>query len=126
MNTQLWFGMASILLALGVGAGAFGAHALKGVLDTYASGIYEKAVFYHFVHALGMLIVVLGTKVQLIPETVGARASLLLLVGVLLFSGSLYGLALSGWRLLGMVTPFGGTAFILAWGYLAIDSFRRM
>jgi uncharacterized membrane protein YgdD (TMEM256/DUF423 family) len=105
--------LAAFLLAAAVGLGAFGAHALKARLDAYSLGIWEKAVFYHFVHALGMLIV---ASMASIPTKV--RTDLicwLLLAGILLFSGSLYLLALTGTRALGAVTPFGGVAFIAAW-----------
>lgn len=106
--------LASVLLAIAVATGAFGAHGLKGRLDAYAMGIWEKAVFYHFVHALGMLMVALHGH----PGT--APVCWLLLAGILLFSGSLYVLALSGVTMLGAVTPFGGLAFIAAWLLLAV------
>ena len=105
--------IASILLALAVALGAFGAHGLKGRLDAYSMGIWEKAVFYHFIHAIGLLVV---------PVLVREGASLvcwLLIAGILLFSGSLYALALSGVTVLGAVTPLGGVSFIAAWVLLA-------
>ena len=104
--------LAAVLLAAAVGTGAFGAHALKGKLDAYSLGIWEKAVFYHFLHAIGMLIVALSVKRS---NTI----CLLLLAGILLFSGSLYALALTGVRGLGAVTPFSGVAFLAAWLMLA-------
>jgi uncharacterized membrane protein YgdD (TMEM256/DUF423 family) len=102
--------LAAFLLALAVGLGAFGAHALKERLDAYSLGVWEKAVFYHFIHAIGMLIVALIAEVK-------SRDLVcwLLLAGIVLFSGSLYLLALTGTRALGAVTPFGGVAFIAAW-----------
>jgi uncharacterized membrane protein YgdD (TMEM256/DUF423 family) len=104
--------VAAFLLAAAVGLGAFGAHALKARLDTYSLGIWEKAVFYHFIHALGMLIVASLAKLR---EPRAALICWLLLAGVLLFSGSLYLLALTGARMLGAVTPAGGVALIAAW-----------
>lgn len=114
-----WSGTGAILLALAVILGAFGAHGLRGRLDAYSMGIYEKAVFYHFVHAFGILIA------SILPRT-GTVSSLwtpwicgLLLAGIVLFSGSLYALAISGVRALGAITPLGGLAFIAAWLLLA-------
>ena len=108
--------LAAFLLALAVGLGAFGAHALKERLDVYSLSVWEKAVFYHFVHALGMLIV--SSMVQL-KRPAADLICWLLLAGLILFSGSLYLLALTGTRALGAVTPFGGVAFIIAWILLA-------
>jgi uncharacterized membrane protein YgdD (TMEM256/DUF423 family) len=116
--------VASILLAVAVGLGAFGAHGLKGRLDAYSMGIYEKAVFYHFVHALGMLIASLVPFVRPAGTILAGWACVGLLVGIVLFSGSLYALALTGIRSLGMVTPLGGIAFILGWIVLA-SAFSR-
>jgi uncharacterized membrane protein YgdD (TMEM256/DUF423 family) len=107
-----WTAIASILLALAVAIGAFGAHGLKGKIDDYSMTIYERAVFYHFVHALGLLIA------SILPRKSSA-APWLFTAGILLFSGSLYLLAVTGVRTLGMVTPFGGVSFIAAWVALA-------
>jgi uncharacterized membrane protein YgdD (TMEM256/DUF423 family) len=112
-------------MALAVGLGAFGAHGLRGRLDAYAMGVYEKAVFYHFIHGLGLLIISFLPKTGTFSETATAWVCTLLLLGILLFSGSLYALALSGNRMLGAVTPFGGIAFIAAWLALAWFAMRR-
>jgi uncharacterized membrane protein YgdD (TMEM256/DUF423 family) len=114
--------LAAFLLAAAVGLGAFGAHALKERLDAYSLGVWEKAVFYHFVHALGMLIVALIAKLR---EPQVQLVCWLLLAGILLFSGSLYLLALTGTRALGAVTPFGGVAFIAAWVVLGWSLLRQ-
>jgi uncharacterized membrane protein YgdD (TMEM256/DUF423 family) len=114
-----WSALGALLLGLAVMFGAFGAHALRGRLDPYALGIYERAVFYHFVHALGLLVVPLFVRAQWISPPVGFWVCLLLLVGILVFSGSLYALAMTGVRALGAITPFGGVSFILAWLLLA-------
>lgn len=116
-----WIVVAAVLLFLAVSAGAFGAHALKERFDDYQTAVYEKAVFYHFVHALGLLIVAIMPTLNLSSQAASQRIACLLLVGIIFFSGSLYALALTNYRLLGAVTPIGGTAFLLAWGYLAID-----
>jgi uncharacterized membrane protein YgdD (TMEM256/DUF423 family) len=113
-----WAATGAILMALGVMLGAFGAHALKDRLDAYSLGVWEKAVFYHFIHALGILIA------SQIPRA-GSAVCALLAAGILLFSGSLYLLALTGTRMLGAVTPFGGLAFIAAWLLLAYRLLRN-
>lgn len=117
-------GLGALLLALGVGMGAFGAHALRGRLDAYSMGVWEKAVFYHLIHALGLLIVFLLARTGAIPGAAGNRVGFLLTAGILLFSGSLYVLALTGMRVLGAVTPLGGVAFLAAWLLLCVDLFR--
>ena len=114
-----WTRLAASLLGLAVILGAFGAHGLKGHLDAYAMGVYEKAVFYHFVHALGMLIASLFAQMGLISSKDGTQVCALLVAGIILFSGSLYLLAVTGVTILGAITPFGGLAFIAAWFLLA-------
>jgi uncharacterized membrane protein YgdD (TMEM256/DUF423 family) len=118
-----WTATAAIMLALAVSIGAFGAHGLQGRLDAYSMGVYEKAVFYHFIHALGMLAVPLLVHAGLISSAAGKWAGWLLLAGIVLFSGSLYLLAITGVRTLGAVTPFGGASFIAAWVTLAVCAF---
>ncbi len=119
-----WAGMGAGALCLAVMLGAFGAHGLRDRLDAYALGVYERAVFYHFIHALGLLITPLLVHAGLLPAKTGNRVAGLLLIGIVLFSGSLYVLAVSGARVLGAVTPLGGLAFILAWGLLAVGLSR--
>lgn len=114
-----WSFIAAILLALAVMIGAFGAHALQDRLDAYSKGIYETGVMYHFSHALGLLVVSFLPRIGALSASRTAWVCGLLLAGVILFSGSLYALALSGVRILGAVTPFGGVAFIAAWLLLA-------
>lgn len=114
-----WSSIAAAVLALAVISGAFGAHGLRGRLDAYAMGVYEKAVFYHFIHALGLLIVSLLPRTGALTAGAASRISWLLSAGILLFSGSLYALALTGIRSLGAVTPLGGVAFVAAWLVLA-------
>ena len=111
--------MAAVALALAVIIGAFGAHALQGRLDAYARGVYETGVMYHFFHALGMLVVSILPRTGAISEDRASKVCWLLAVGILLFSGSLYILAVSGQRILGAVTPLGGLSFIAAWVLLA-------
>ncbi len=119
-----WSGIGAVLLGLAVILGAFGAHGLRGRLDAYAMGIYEKAVFYQFVHALGILIVPLFTRADLVNESGMAWICGLLTAGIVIFSGSLYLLAVTGTRALGAITPIGGLCFIAAWLLLAIRLLR--
>jgi uncharacterized membrane protein YgdD (TMEM256/DUF423 family) len=119
-----WTVSAAVALAVAVMLGAFGAHGLRDRLDAYSLGVYEKAVFYHFVHALGMLAVPLLARAGLVSAGAGRWAEWLLLAGIVLFSGSLYVLAITGVTTLGAVTPFGGVAFIAAWLVLAYGSMK--
>lgn len=119
-----WSAVGAILMAVAVMLGAFGAHGLRGKLDDYSMGVYDRAVFYHFVHALGLLVVPLFVRLGTLPEATGRWVAMLLVAGILLFSGSLYALALSGVRMLGAVTPFGGISFIAAWALLAWGLYR--
>jgi uncharacterized membrane protein YgdD (TMEM256/DUF423 family) len=116
---MMWSATGAVLMALGVMLGAFGAHALKERLDAYSLDVYQKAVFYHFVHALGILIVSTLYRTGALTASACNAVCALLAAGILLFSGSLYLLALTGTRGLGAVTPFGGLAFIAAWLMLA-------
>ncbi|MBL8515845.1 MAG: DUF423 domain-containing protein [Betaproteobacteria bacterium] len=103
--------------------GAFGAHALKARLGPELLATWQTAVQYHFLHALGLLVV--GMLARQMPDARGLHwAGWLMLTGVLLFSGSLYALCLTGVRGLGAITPAGGAAFIAAWAVLAWVSWR--
>ena len=106
-----------------VALGAFGAHALKSRLSAEMLAVWHTGVEYHMFHALGLLAVGLVT-VQL-PESVPLRSSgWLMLAGILLFSGSLYALALSGEGWLGAITPVGGIAFLAAWVLFVVAVLR--
>ena len=119
-----WAAVGAVLMALAVAMGAFGAHALRGRLDAYSMTVYEKAVFYHFVHALGILLIALLARTMMITPAGQARVGWLLLIGIIVFSGSLYALAISGVRVLGAITPIGGLAFIIGWLVLAYEVLR--
>jgi uncharacterized membrane protein YgdD (TMEM256/DUF423 family) len=121
---MMWSAIGAGMMALGVILGAFGAHALKERLDAYSMDVYQKAVFYHFVHALGILIVSSLLRAGALTESACTIVCALLLAGIVLFSGSLYLLAITGSRGLGAVTPFGGLAFISAWVLLAYHLVR--
>lgn len=103
---------AALAGASGIALGAFGAHALRARLDPAALATWNTAVLYHLVHALALLALALFARATgrpvLLPSTLFAA-------GIVLFSGSLYLLALTSWRWLGPLTPLGGVAFIAGW-----------
>lgn len=109
--------MGAALMALGVVLGAFGAHGLKDKLAPNLMAAYQTGVEYHFYHALGLLLV--GLLSYHFPQAAGLNSGAwCLLVGVLLFSGSLYIMAITGIRWLGAITPLGGVAFIVGWVWI--------
>lgn len=110
---------------LAVMIGAFGAHGLRGKLDDYAMGVFETAVQYHFYHALALLAV--GVIALSQPHTTLLKSSgWLFVLGTLIFSGSLYVLAITGVKWLGAITPLGGLAFIAGWACLATASWKLL
>ncbi len=119
-----WTGVAGLALALAVIFGAFGAHGLRDRIDAYSMSVYERAVFYHFVHALGLLITSVLPRAGVISALTTAWTCSLLLAGIIIFSGSLYALAITGIRGLGAITPLGGLSLIAAWLLLAVAAFR--
>jgi uncharacterized membrane protein YgdD (TMEM256/DUF423 family) len=107
----------ALLAGIGVALGAFGAHALRARLEPRNLEIYETGVRYQMYHAFALLAVA-----WLLSRNVpaAANAGWAFMLGTLLFSGSLYLMALTDWRWLGPVTPLGGTAFLLGWVLLAL------
>ena len=114
-----WSATGATALALAVIIGAFGAHGLRERLDAYSTSVYETAVMYHFFHALGLLIVSLMPKLGYVTGRQADWICALLLAGVVLFSGSLYLLAVTRVPTFGAITPFGGVSFIAGWITLA-------
>ena len=107
------------LAFLGVALGAFGAHALKARLATDMMAVYQTGVQYHLVHALGIILI--GILVQMLPASKWLPiAGWTMTAGVIVFSGSLYALSVSGVRMLGAITPLGGIALLAAWMLVAI------
>ena len=118
MSARATLVIASLAMFLAVALGAFGAHALKARLSAEMSGVWQTAVQYHAWHALALF--ALGLLMLHWPERADLGiAAWLLLGGIVLFSGSLYALALSGERWLGAVTPIGGVLFLAGWAVLA-------
>ena len=99
--------------------GAFGAHTLNEILDDYGKSIYNKAVLYHMFHSIAILILGLINKIQ--PEIQLYIAGWSFVFGIILFSGSLYILAITGIKSLGIITPIGGVLFIIGWVFLIIE-----
>ena len=107
---------------LSVALGAFGAHALRGHLTADLLEVYHTAGHYQGIHALGLIAV--GILALHAPSRWLNASGRLLFAGILLFCGSLYALALTGMRPLGMITPFGGVCFLLGWGALCTAAWR--
>jgi uncharacterized membrane protein YgdD (TMEM256/DUF423 family) len=107
---------------VGVAAGAFGAHLLKARLDAPMLAAFETGARYHLVHAVALLAT--GLVAERHPGRLARWAGAALLGGTVVFSGSLYALALTGIRGLGAVTPLGGTALMLGWALLAAHAAR--
>jgi uncharacterized membrane protein YgdD (TMEM256/DUF423 family) len=111
-----WIKVSGLLGLLGVGLGAFGAHLLKARLTPEMLAIWQTAVLYHLLHAVALLALALYGRQAGVDIRFGAAV---FTAGIALFSGSLYGLALSGVRSLGAVTPLGGICFLLGWVWVA-------
>ncbi len=111
---KLFLILGSIIMALGVMFGAFGAHGLKNILSEEMMEIFSTGVQYHFYHAIGLLIV--GITAQYLPNSsLLYWSGILMVAGIIIFSGSLYLLSTMGLRWLGAITPVGGVCFILSW-----------
>jgi len=122
---KLFISVAALAGMFAVMLGAFGAHALKNTLDDYAMGVFETAVQYHFYHTFALMAV--GILAMSQPGSVLLKTSgWLFMLGLVLFSGSLYALSFSGVRWLGAITPIGGLAFIAGWGCLAAASWKSL
>ena len=122
---KLFITLASLSGMLAVILGAFGAHGLRGRLDAYAMGVFETAVQYHFYHSLALLAV--GVIALSQPQTAMLKSSgWLFLIGIVIFSGSLYLLSITGVKWLGAITPLGGLAFIGGWACLAATGWKLL
>jgi uncharacterized membrane protein YgdD (TMEM256/DUF423 family) len=119
---KLFFAIGSISGFLGVMLGAFGAHALKGRLDAELLATFEVGVRYQMYHALALLAV--GWAATRWPGAAVTASGWLFVAGTVIFSGSLYALALSGARWLGAITPLGGLAFLAGWLCLAWAAYK--
>src|SRR5512135_381267 len=121
MSGWIWVRIGAIFGLLGVGLGAFGAHGLKEKLQTLGTtATFHTAIEYHLYHALALLAVGLLAQAGRPGSALSAVAGWSFLVGILLFSGSLYALAVTGYTKLGAITPFGGILFLVGWIALAV------
>lgn len=114
-----WLRIAALNGVFVVALGAFGAHALRGILDDAAAKTWQTAVFYHAIHMLAIL--ACSLLLRFAPTSRAHIAAWLFLIGIVLFSGSLYILSSTGLTWLGAVTPFGGAAFLAGWAVLAFS-----
>jgi uncharacterized membrane protein YgdD (TMEM256/DUF423 family) len=119
---RLFFVLGAVLSGLGVALGAFAAHGLRGVLDTADLATFETGVRYQMYHALALLAV--AGALSRWPSGAVAAAGWLFTAGIVLFSGSLYLLVITGPRWLGAITPLGGVAFLAGWALLAWGAMR--
>tara|TARA_B100000965_G_scaffold116774_1_gene96458 strand:+ start:884 stop:1252 length:369 start_codon:yes stop_codon:yes gene_type:complete len=120
MKTYIIIG--ALLSAIGVIIGAFGSHSLKTKLNPEELVIYDIATRYLMYHSIG--IISLGILAYNVPDSVVEIPIIIMLIGIILFSGSLYLISIKGYTKLGIITPFGGTAFIVSWVLLAINIFK--
>lgn len=122
MQDRHFIALGSINMLIAIMLGAFGAHALKQILGSEMLAVWQTAVQYHLIHGLALIAVGL-----LMPRIHGKHmqfAGIAFLTGIILFSGSLYTLALTGVKILGALTPLGGLAFLLGWAILARASMK--
>jgi uncharacterized membrane protein YgdD (TMEM256/DUF423 family) len=123
MDARKTLAIAGVLIALATVLGAFGAHALKAHLSQDKLLVYETAVRYHFIHALGLLAI--GVLLRSLDGELLRWSATLVLVGIILFSGSLYWLTFGAPRVVGVVTPIGGLALIAGWILFATTMWRQ-
>jgi len=116
---KLFLILGSINAAAAVSMGAFGAHSLKTKISEHMLSVFQTAVQYHFYHSLGLIIIGVLT-ISIKPEKYLGIAGWMMFFGIILFSGSLYILSTTATRWVGIITPFGGIAFIASWVFIAI------
>ena len=112
---KIWIVSGAVFGGLGVMLGAFGAHALKESLSERSLQTYQTASHYQFLHALALILLGIWIQSQTQTGPLAQAAGWLFAVGIVLFSGSLYALAVTDIKILGAVTPFGGLSFIAGW-----------
>lgn len=122
--TRIFLAIASALGGISVILGAFASHGLKDKLSERALEIWETGTKYQMYHALALILVALLLSRLSTESTALAVAGYAFIIGVLLFSGSLYALSLSGIKWLGAITPLGGVAFIIGWSCLALAAWE--
>ena len=121
--SRIFLAIAAIFGGLSVGAGAFATHALRERLSERSLEIFETAARYQMYHALALVLVALLISRAEFPQPLFVVAGWSFIIGICIFSGSLYALSLTNIKVLGAITPLGGAAFIAGWGALAIAAF---
>jgi uncharacterized membrane protein YgdD (TMEM256/DUF423 family) len=117
MRRRPFIALGAILAFFAIALGAFGAHGLKNMLSVEQLVIYRTAVDYHMWHSLGLVLIGLLTQQNNSPLL--SKAGWIMFAGVIIFSGSLYALSLTGISVLGAITPIGGLCFLIAWALIA-------
>ena len=122
--SNIWIAAGAFSCALAVIIGAFGAHGLKDVLtDDYSRSVYEKGNLYHFIHSIALI--VNGILSKIFSQLDFMISGYLFLLGIILFSFSLYALAITDIKKLGAITPLGGICFIFAWLYIGFKVYNN-
>ena len=124
MFSRRVLGAGAALALLAVVSGAFAAHGLKTILDAQQLALFETAARYQMYHALALLIIGIMASLQQFSRTLLTLAAFAFILGIFLFCGSLYLLALSGITWLGAITPLGGTAFLAGWLAMMIAALK--
>lgn len=117
-------GTGAIVMLVAVALGAFGAHILEPQIGEKAIGTYETGVHYHMIHGIAMILAAFAAGLGLDRKRL-LWANRLFLAGIILFSGSLYLLAITGWKWLGPITPLGGVSFIVGWLMFALALLKK-
>ena len=120
--SNTWIAIGAFSCSLAVIIGAFGAHGLKDVLTEYSRDVYEKGNFYHFIHSIALIIN--GILSKIFTQLDFLISGYLFLLGIILFSFSLYALAITDIKKLGAITPVGGICFIFAWLYIGFKMYN--
>jgi len=115
--------LGSVNAFLAVALGAFGAHILKEQISADMMAVYETGIQYHMMHALGLLIIAFAAE-RLGNRRLVSAAGWLIFIGIILFSFSLYALSITGNKMLGAITPFGGVAFLAGWACIFVAAFK--
>ena len=121
--SKVFVSLGALFALLGVALGAFGAHVLKGKITDNLLANFQTGVHYQLVHALGLVLI--GILISIMPSSSLNWAGWALVAGILLFSGSLYVMALTGVTKLGMITPIGGVLFIVGWLLVIVAALAR-
>jgi uncharacterized membrane protein YgdD (TMEM256/DUF423 family) len=119
-NNKTWIIIAGFLGFAGVALGAFGAHRLKDVLSEEMIEIYKTGIFYHLVHTVVILAIAFYSKISFY------KSAVFFLIGIILFSFSLYAYANTQIRLFALITPIGGVSFLMGWAFLIFEGFRTV